>query len=70
MRGDYCPVPNDAGVCKYEDREEENYVLTPKACLEAAMFYTGISLRRNEFDVLWGYFSALMKQFGYVEEEN
>ena len=22
MRADYCPVPNDAGVCRYEDREE------------------------------------------------
>ncbi len=22
MYADYCPVPNDAGVCRYEDRKE------------------------------------------------
>lgn len=30
MRGDYCPVPDIDGVCQYEDREEERYVLSPK----------------------------------------
>lgn len=68
MCGDYCPVPDNEGVCKYEEHEDR-YILTPKGCLEAAMFYTGISIRHNELDALWGYFSTLMKQFGYVEEE-
>lgn len=69
MRGDYCPVPTTDGVCKYEDREEEVWVLTPKGCLEAAMIAAGIKITDSELDALWDDFSALMKQFGYVEGE-
>lgn len=24
MRADYCPVPNDPGVCRFEERGEED----------------------------------------------
>ena len=37
MRGDYCPVPDIEFVCKYEDREEERYVLSHKGCFIAAL---------------------------------
>lgn len=69
MCGDYCPVPDDDGVCRYEWREEECWTLTPKGCLNAAMIATGIKVTDDELDALWDDFSALMKQFGYVEEE-
>lgn len=68
MRGDYCPVPDIEGVCKYEDREEELLVLTPKGCLESAMISAGVLISRNAFEDLWHDFSTLMEKFGYVEE--
>ena len=37
MCANYCPVPDTDGVCKFEFREEERYVLTPKGCLTAAI---------------------------------
>ena len=33
LRADACPVPDTEGICKYEDRSEEVYKLTPKAVL-------------------------------------
>ena len=68
MCGDYCPVPDDEGVCKYEEREEEVYVLTPKECMHCALLNYGVVLSDNDLDKLWEDFSNLMIKFGYVEE--
>lgn len=68
MCADYCPVSDMDGVCKYEEREEERYVLTPKGCLQSAFISTGLNVTLKEFDDLWFVFYELMKQFGYVEE--
>ena len=67
MRGDYCPVPDYEGVCKYEDRDEQ-YVLTPKGCLEAAFIAASVMISHDTFDAIWDDFSGLMKQYGYVQE--
>ena len=67
MCADYCPVPDTEGVCKFEEREEE-YVLTPQGCLKAAITSAGVIITQDTFNVLWDDFSALMKRFGYVEE--
>lgn len=69
MCADYCPVPDYEGVCKYEDREEEIYVLTPKGCLEAALIESNIIISHDTFNALWDDFYDLMKKFGYIQEE-
>lgn len=63
------PVPDYEGVCKYEDREEEIYVLTPKGCLEAALIESSIIISHDTFNALWDDFYYLMKKFGYIQEE-
>ena len=66
MCGDYCPVPDMEGVCKYECREEAAYVLTPKGCFVAAL-KDHIYLDDDVIDFIWKDFSDLMIKFGYVE---
>ena len=68
MCADYCPVPDYEGVCKYENREEERWTLTPKGCLFAAIT-NHISLDEDIIDFIWHDFEALMTKLGYVEEE-
>lgn len=69
MRGDYCPVPDIEGVCQYEERKEEKYILTPKSCLMTALVDAGVNLDDETVDDIWGIFQELMIKFGYVEEE-
>ena len=69
MCADYCPVIDNPGVCKYEDLEEEAYVLTPKGCLQAALHDTGIRVGVDDFDTLWTVFVDLMTKHGYAPEE-
>lgn len=68
MRGDYCPVPNDEGVCRYEEREEEIWKLSPQGCLTAALL-EHIQLDEDIIDLIWHDFVDLMQRNGYVEEE-
>lgn len=68
MCADYCPVPDYEGVCKYEEREEEIYVLSPKGCLKAALLNSGVRLDEDIFEAVWDDFGNLMTKFGYVEE--
>lgn len=68
MCADYCPVPDDEGVCRYEEREEDNWVLTPKGCFIAALT-DYIKLDEDIIDFIWNEFAYLMKKHGYVEEE-
>ena len=68
MCGDYCPVPDIDGVCQYEDREEERYVLSPKGCFIAVLNDYHLYLDNDDYDNIWESFSELMTKFGYVEE--
>ena len=64
----YCPVPYDEGVCKYENRVDENYKLSPKGCLFSAMLNSDAMFNNRDFDDIWNTFKDLMKKHGYVEE--
>lgn len=70
MRGECCPVPDTEGVCKFECREEESYVLTPKGCAIDALMAARLIQNANDpaVDIFWAEFSELMKKFGYVLE--
>ena len=65
---DYCPVSDTKGVCKYEEREEERWVLTPKGCLAAALNSNDIYIADDFFNAVWKDFTNLMSKFGYMEE--
>lgn len=68
MCGDYCPVPDDDGVCRYEEREEEIWKLSPIGCFKVAL--SGyINLDEDIIDLIWKDFEDLMQKNGYVEEE-
>ena len=69
MRADYCPVPDIEGVCKYEERTEECYTLTPKGCFAAALL-RHISLDEDIIDFIWHDFVELMADLGYIREVN
>lgn len=69
MCGDYCPVPDYEGVCKYEEREDVRYQITPKACLFTALLNSGIEpLDNRVFDGIWNDFVELMTELGYLED--
>lgn len=42
MVANACPVPDTEGLCRYEDREEEIYKLTPKGCAVSALMNAGL----------------------------
>lgn len=65
---DACMVPDVEGVCKYEERVEENLVLTPSGCAIAAMMAARIDVGEAQFQAFWDEFSRLMKQYGYAQE--
>ena len=69
MFGARCPVPDDGGVCRYEEREEVAYQLTPKGCLRCALINVGVSMDEDIFELVWADFAETMKLQGYVEEE-
>ena len=64
-----CLTPDDEGVCRYEDRVDETYTLSPKSCLLMALLDSGVTLNNRIFDDIWNNFADLMKKHGYVEEE-
>ena len=69
MCADYCPVPDMEGVCKYEERiEDEIYVLTPKGCFIAAL-HDHLTISEEAMEAIWRDFSDLMYQFGYVKSK-
>lgn len=68
MCADYCPVPDDDGVCIYENRVDECYKLTPRGCLFAAILDSDVKLNNSIFNNIWNNFTDLMKQNGYVKE--
>ena len=68
MCADYCPVPNDEGVCRYEEREEEIWKLAPKGCFASALI-GHISLDEDTISLIWHDFVDLMQRNGYVDEE-
>lgn len=69
MCADYCPVPDTEGICRYEEREEVKYELTPKGCLLAALLNNGIRLDDEMIELVWADFEEAMKRHGYVKEE-
>jgi hypothetical protein len=68
MCADHCPVPDVEGICKYEDRKEEVWRLTPKGCLAAALDKNDLHIADDYFDAVWKDFFDLMKKFGYAED--
>lgn len=69
MCADYCPVPDTEGVCKYEEREDVRYQVTPKGCLFWALLNSGIKLDDSTLDNVWNDFTELMIELGYIQEE-
>ena len=67
MCGDYCPVPDTEGICKYEERKEVYYTLSPKGCLAAALMYH-VHLDEDVVDRIWNDYYELMLKFGYIKE--
>lgn len=67
MCADYCPVPDNEGVCKYEERKEEIWMLTPKECFVSAL-KNHIYLDDDIIDFIWHDFEILMRKLGYVKE--
>ena len=67
MCADYCPVPDVEGVCKYEERIEEVWKLTPKGCFSAAL-KNHLAIGEDLVDFIWEDFEELMLRQGYVEE--
>lgn len=68
MHKDYCPVPSVGGVCQYEQREDEDYTLSPKGCLAAA-FHSQNIYDDDLLDDVWTEFADLMIKHGYAEME-
>ena len=64
MRGDYCPVPNISGVCKYENRVEANR--TPKDCLKIILDDNGFAPQDQEMSKVWDEFVELVAENGYI----
>ena len=71
MYYDHCPVPYVEGICKYEERKVDDQVwrLTPKGCLAAALDNNDLHIANDYFDAVWKDFFALMKKFGYAEDD-
>ena len=70
MLGDCCPVPEMDGVCKFECREAEIYVLTPKGCAISALQDAGLVQGPGDpaVDLFWNSFHSQMVQMGYAAE--
>lgn len=71
MCADACPVPDTEGICKYEQREERVYKLTPKDCALVALMDAKLIRNSSDpaVDVFWDSFAHLMEKFGYVQVE-
>ena len=69
MRADACPVPDVEGVCKFEDREVEIYVMTPSGCATCALMDAELaeSIDDPRIEIFWERFTNLMERFGYAE---
>jgi hypothetical protein len=68
MCADYCPVPDTEGICKYEEREDEKWALTPKGCFTVALRSNGVHLDDNTINAVWDDFEAGMTRCGWVVE--
>ena len=70
MCGDCCPVSEVENLCRFEEREEESYVLTPKGCAISGLMAAGLikSADAAAVDTFWTEFTALMQKFGYIHE--
>lgn len=70
MCGDCCPVPDAEGICKYEERVEEVYKLTPKGCACAALMDAKLidSIDDPAVGVFFDSFQRLMAEHGYIQE--
>lgn len=68
MCADVCPVPDVDGICKFEAREEESYVLTLQGCAAVALRDAGLvqSIDDPAVDQFFRSFCDLMQKFGYV----
>ena len=69
MCADYCPVPDTEGVCRYEEREDVFYKITPKVCLRTALLNSGLVLDDNTMNNIWSDFVEIMTELGYIQEE-
>ena len=71
MCADACPVPDVEGFCRYEQREEAAYMLTPKGCASIALRDAGLvpSVSDPRIDVFFDSFQRLMVKCGYVAEK-
>ena len=71
MCADACPVPDTEGICKFEQREERIYKLTPKGCVSLAMMDAGLIGNGDDprLEVFWTQFLKLMVIFGYAPED-
>ena len=67
MHGDCCPVPHTDGVCRYEEREDEPWVLTPKGCFVVAV-ENYIQVDKDTLELIWHDFEHLMREFNYVKD--
>lgn len=70
MCADYCPVPDIEGVCKYEERVDVYYKMSPKGCLPAALLNAEVEpLDNYTVDKIWNDFTEMMTECGYLREE-
>ena len=70
MCADYCPVPDIEGVCKYEERIDVYYKMSPKGCLLAALLNAEVEpLDNYTVDKIWNDFTEMMTECGYLREE-
>ena len=68
--GDYCPVPDSAGVCKHEERGRMFFQMTPKSCMSLALLNSDVRLDGRTLDNAWNEFVWLMTDLGYIKEED
>lgn len=65
MRGDCCPVSDIEGLCKHEQRydEEETWTLTPRGCAACALMDAGLIKSYDDpaADLFFDKFQELMK---------
>ena len=68
-RAEYCPVPDDADMCRYAELIEEVYKLTLEGCAFAAAIYAELPVTQDQFDVFWKEFMRLAARDGYIMEK-
>lgn len=69
MLADFCPVPDTPGVCRYEERIDEQLVLTPMGCLIAAFMEAGVDIPQAKINEIFDLFAESMDKHGYIKHE-